>query len=257
MLKRIIMHWTGGTDRLSEMDKIHYHWIVDGRGIIHKGRFDPEDNLVTGSGAQHTLGKNTGSIGIDACGMLNALEHDPWNTTDYPLNENQMNKFITIVADMCDKYKIPVTKTTVLNHGEVQDMLQVRQRGKWDINVLPFVVGDAGDWLRSKVKEELKIRRSGMDRSEALEIARKAAEAAVAGATDSDLRSASEVTVERGSGTSEFKLNGWVIGLITGVAALFGWDMEPDMQKQIIEHLSVVFGSMTAAYGTYRTWRKK
>lgn len=43
-----------------------------------------------------------------------------------------------VLADLCRRYAIPVTPSTVLSHAEVQGTLGIKQRGKWDISRLAF-----------------------------------------------------------------------------------------------------------------------
>jgi len=156
-MKRIILHWTGGTHTVSALDREHYHFIVDGQGKLFEGRHKPEANLNPKSGAYaaHTLGCNTGSIGISMAAMLNATE-SPFNAGKYPLTKVQFEAAAMQVAKLCKQYGIPVSKKTVLSHAEVQPTLGIRQRGKWDITHLPWnpkIVGaiECGDEFRRLV----------------------------------------------------------------------------------------------------------
>ena len=60
-----------------------------------------------------------------------------------------------LVAQICVRYRIPVTRQTVLAHGEVQEFLGVPQLGKWDPLVLPWQPKrsrrEVGDHLRALV----------------------------------------------------------------------------------------------------------
>lgn len=71
MTKRIILHWTAGTNYPNTTDLQHYHFLIDKDGKVYNGVYTPEDNLncYDGKYAQHTGGGNTGSIGIAVCGM--------------------------------------------------------------------------------------------------------------------------------------------------------------------------------------------
>lgn len=159
-LKRIVMHWTGGTHECSDLDREHYHFIVDGRGEIHEGKFRPEDNAkcVKGKYAAHTKGLNTGSIGVAIAAMAGAEEKNPW-WTKYPPTKIQVERFCRKIAELCEAHGIDVSPKTVVNHGEVEAVLGVAQNGKWDINRLPWPVvpfESAGDWLRAKVRSYMK-----------------------------------------------------------------------------------------------------
>lgn len=157
-MKRIIVHWTAGSNKASEHDKKHYHFLIDGAGNVVPGLFKPEDNLSTADGhyAAHTKNCNTGSIGVSLCGMHEAVEQ-PFKTGPYPINKRQWDRMILLVADLARKYKIPVTAQTVLTHAEVQPNLGIAQNGKWDITRLPWDSGRqgakaVGDHLRAGVK---------------------------------------------------------------------------------------------------------
>ena len=138
-MKRIILHWTAGGSRASDLDKKHYHRIVEQDGTVVEGNKTPEDNIVTSDGdyAAHTLHLNTGSIGVAMCGMRGAIE-DPFDPGPSPLNEYQFTVTCALIADLCREYSIPVGPKTVLTHAEVETNLGVKQRGKWDIAVLPW-----------------------------------------------------------------------------------------------------------------------
>jgi len=59
------------------------------------------------------------------------------------------------IAELCDFYGIPVTPKTVLNHGEVQSILGVEQRGKWDVMVLPWSPGLSWEMVGNKFRERV------------------------------------------------------------------------------------------------------
>lgn len=65
-MKRIILHWTAGSYQPNHTDFEHYHYLVNGQGLVIEGKYKPEDNLdcTDGKYAQHTGGGNTGSIGV-------------------------------------------------------------------------------------------------------------------------------------------------------------------------------------------------
>jgi len=150
-MKRIICHWTAGGSRASNLDREHYHRLVEQDGTVVKGYKSVADNIVASDGdyAAHTLNLNTRSIGVSMCGMRDAIEY-PFSPGPSPINEEQFLVFCRLIADLCREYSIPVTPKTVLTHAEVETNLGVKQRGKWDIAVLPWdrrltgarVVGD-------------------------------------------------------------------------------------------------------------------
>lgn len=160
-MKRIVMHWTGGTNTPGNIDKKHYHFIIAWDGSVHDGDLKPEANLNVGDGlyAAHTRRLNTGSIGVALAGMHDAKEI-PFDAGQYPINGVQVEAFVDLVADLCETYGIAVTRKTVLTHAEVQTTLGVKQRAKWDITWLPDMTRPAdaiavGDRLREMVSEKM------------------------------------------------------------------------------------------------------
>jgi N-acetyl-anhydromuramyl-L-alanine amidase AmpD len=160
-MKRIILHWTGGAYNPNSLDLEHYHFIIDGNGVEHTGKFKPEANLRPRPGryAAHTLRCNTGSIGVAVAAMGGATEA-PYNPGPFPIRAVQVSAVARLCADLAKQYGIPVSRTTILTHAEVQPTLKIRQRAKWDIRVLPGMKspGDpiaVGDTLRARISEEL------------------------------------------------------------------------------------------------------
>ena len=161
VMQRVIIHWTAGAGRASDVDKKHYHLLIEVDGTVVRGKEDIEDNIVTSDGdyAAHTLMLNTRSIGISMCGMTGAKEA-PFSAGQWPLNEVQFMVLAKEVAKLCAEYAIPVTGKTVLTHAEVEPTLGVKQRGKWDITRIVFrpdIRGaiPCGDYIRSLVRKEL------------------------------------------------------------------------------------------------------
>lgn len=156
--KRVILHWTGGTGRASDLDKKHYHFLIEQDGTIVSGlhRIDANDLSHRLPRASHTLNLNTHSVGISMCGMHGATERD---LGQFPLREIQVEGMAALVAQICARYDIPVTRDTVLGHGEVQSILNVAQRNKWDPLVLPWRralnFDETGDYLRDRVRAAL------------------------------------------------------------------------------------------------------
>ena len=161
-MKRIIIHWTGGTGTFGTLDAEHYHFAIDWTGKVHQGKHKPEANLdcTDGRYAAHTRRCNTGSIGIALCGMHEAVER-PFDPGKNPINHKQIDALAELCADLCEGYGIPVTPQTVLTHAEVQPTLGIKQRGKWDITWLPDAKGpmkpvNVGNILRERIAAEMK-----------------------------------------------------------------------------------------------------
>jgi len=156
-MKRIICHWTAGSHKASELDKMHYHILIEGDGTLIRGIHSIKDNESTNDGkyAAHTLGCNTASIGLSVCCMAGADEH-PFDSGNFPMTEVQWRMMAEVAADLCEFYGISISPSTVLDHGEVERNLSIKQKGKWDPMVLPWNTGlsriEVGNSFRELVK---------------------------------------------------------------------------------------------------------
>ena len=147
-LSKITFHHTGGTYTPNQTDLNAYHFLIDGDGKIHKGKYKPEDNINCQDGvyARHCGGCNTGNIGIAVCAMY---------STDYPIKRKQVEAACKLAAELCEKYGIRITNKTVLTHAEVGKMLpHSTSAGKIDIINLPcmavYGMENVGNVLRNK-----------------------------------------------------------------------------------------------------------
>ena len=138
-MARVVLHWTAGTHRASALDRAHYHVLVegDGRVVLGNHRIDANAKPVRLARANHTRNLNTGSIGVSLCCMHGAIER-PFRPGVFPLTSVQWQVAAEVVADLCERYGIPVTPRTVIAHGEVAAVLGVAQLEKWDPLVLPW-----------------------------------------------------------------------------------------------------------------------
>lgn len=157
-MNRIIIHWTAGTYCPNQGEKEHYHYLIDDKGILSKGKYTPEDNIncYDGKYAQHTGGGNTGSIGISMCGMY-VPEKTDIHKTKYPLTKIQCEKLFKTVAELCKKYNIKISPNTVMTHYEFgKRNPKTTSAGKIDIIWLPpypsVTKDQIGDFIRSKVE---------------------------------------------------------------------------------------------------------
>ena len=156
-MKRIIIHWTAGTNQPNSVDYQHYHYMVNSGGLIVEGLYKPEDNENCNDGkyAQHTGGGNTGSIGVAMCGMCGF--QNAKNIGKYPLTKQQCETTFQLCAKLCKKYNIPITPETVLTHYEFgKSHPKTSSYGKIDIIHLPaypeVTQSAMGDCIRNKVK---------------------------------------------------------------------------------------------------------
>lgn len=162
-MERVVCHWTAGSHKASDFDRSHYHILVEGDGKPVKGIPSIKLNEAPAKKgyAAHTLSLNSGSIGVSLCCMGGATE-SPFDPGKYPMTQTQWDVMTSVVAELCQRYKIPVTDKTVLSHAEVQNNLGVAQRGKWDFTRLAFApevkgAKACGDKMRSEIKRKLGI----------------------------------------------------------------------------------------------------
>lgn len=156
-MSRVIVHWTAGGPHCSGVDEDHYHIIVDQELKLHRGNHSISDNVNTADGdyAAHTLNCNGGSIGIAMTGMLDAVER-PFNPGPYPIKLAQWQLTARAVAEIITFYGIPLNAMSVLQHGEVEKTLHIKQRGKWDCMVLPWdPTAPAANAFRAEVLKHL------------------------------------------------------------------------------------------------------
>lgn len=156
-MKRIIIHWSAGGYYPTDYEKEHYHFLIDKGGLIHNGKFKPEDNEIcrVGKYAAHTGGGNTGSIGVAFCAMAGFKSRN--SVGNYPILKKQFESAMEFCAKLCKKYNISVSPQTVLTHYEfgVKNP-KTTSAGKIDIIYLPpypWVAQDeVGSFIRSKIK---------------------------------------------------------------------------------------------------------
>jgi hypothetical protein len=70
--------------------------------------------------------------------LLGAHPRGPFEPGPYPVKQKQWQTMAQVVAELCQFYRIPATPQTVLGHGEVERILAVHRKNKWDPRVLPW-----------------------------------------------------------------------------------------------------------------------
>jgi len=160
-LHRIHLHWTAGAYGVIEMERRAYNELVDRDGNVHSGVFRPEAqaNYRVGHAASHTLNANTGAIGLAVDAMAGAVER-PFDAGSAPMTQAQLDALCERAAHYAMMYEIPVARTSILTHAEVQKTLGITQRFKWDITWLPGMTGPGdpiaiGDRLRAMINEHI------------------------------------------------------------------------------------------------------
>lgn len=155
-MKKVILHWTAGTNKACSTDLEHYHYLIESDGKIIKGKYVPEDNenCQDGKYAAHTGGGNTGSIGVSMCGMYGFKSAK--DTGKYPLTKKQCEAAFKLIAELCKKYNIAITPETVMTHYEFGiKNPKTSSAGKIDIVYLPPYAevekAKVGDFIRNKI----------------------------------------------------------------------------------------------------------
>lgn len=186
--RRIICHWSAGGYKASSLDRKHYHFMIEDDGKIVKGLHSIADNDSTRDGkyAAHTRKSNTKAIGLSVCCMADATRTNPGR---FPMTEVQWRRMAELAAELCKRYDIPVTPTTVLGHFEVERNLGIKQRGKWDPGFLPWdpqaKESEVGARFRSVVGAFL-AGTNGLDESAGAETSVTVEGKALSGAIDSN-----------------------------------------------------------------------
>lgn len=157
-MKRIIIHWSGGTGQPSNVDYEHYHFMINCDGLVINGKYKPEDNQNCRDGkyAKHTGGGNTGSIGISMCGMF-VPKNEDIHKTKYPLTKIQCEKTFLLIAELSKQYNISITPQNIMTHYEFGlKNPNTTSAGKIDIIYLPpypwVQKNDIGDFIRNKAR---------------------------------------------------------------------------------------------------------
>jgi len=165
-MKRIILHWTGGGYKANSIDKAAYHILIEDTGNLVRGSRSIKDNTSTSDGvyAMHTRKLNTGSIGVSVCCMLGATS--PSNLGSVLMLKKQFDTMVEVTAELCDFYDILVTPKTVLGHVEVESVLSIPQRGKWDPWVLSWMPGKTPSQIGDEFRNLVTAKLTGVSRME-------------------------------------------------------------------------------------------
>ena len=156
IMKRIILHHTGGSYKPNEVDLKAYHYLIDNQGNIYEGYFKPEDNenCQDGRYATHTLKGNTGSIGIAAC--CNYGYDINKKQSLYPFTKKQFDTMVNLCAKLATTYHIETTN--IFTHYWFDKCHGIKQ-GKSDITYLPWCPNIAPDEVIKYFRQEIdKIR---------------------------------------------------------------------------------------------------
>ena len=156
-MRKIIIHWTAGANQPNSTDYQHYHYLINGDGLVLQGKHKVSDNENCNDGvyAAHCGGGNTGAIGIALCGMAGFKNFK--NVGKYPLTKVQSERAFKLVAELAKKYNIKISSDTVMTHYEFGlKNPKTSSVGKIDIIYLPpypkVKASEIGDLFRSKAR---------------------------------------------------------------------------------------------------------
>ena len=156
-MNKIIIHWTASSYTPNATDLEHYHFLIDGEGQKHNGKYKPEDNenCYDGAYAAHTGGGNTGAIGVSMCAMAGFKSASDCGR--YPITPVQLEACFKLCAELCKKYALNINPITVMTHYEFgKRNPQTSSAGKIDITYLPsypdIEKDKIGDFIRAKVR---------------------------------------------------------------------------------------------------------
>ena len=161
-MKRIIYHWSGGSYRPNDTDKLHYHFMIDDKGTIFKGKYKIEDNenCLDGIYAAHTGGGNTGSIGIAFLGMFGFVSK--LNVGRFPLTKIQCEAGFSLGAKLAKQYGLNLDNPLAIqtHYGFGQRNPKTTSAGKIDIVYFPpypnLKKEEIEAFIRNKVKWYMK-----------------------------------------------------------------------------------------------------
>ena len=167
----IVVHWTGGAYQANAVDRLHYHWIVEGDGRIVRGKYRMRDNmrkLAPGDlYAAHTGGFNSYRIGLACAGMKDY--RSPSDVGAYPLKRVQVGRMLRLAARICFVFGLdPLDPRVLCTHREVWTIHGVkgtRNHQKTDIEYLPFrpdlKPDQVGNYLRQWARDAPHTPRGG------------------------------------------------------------------------------------------------
>lgn len=169
--QRCILHWTAGRNVASDLDRQHYHILIESRETEAGGevlryvagvpiasnmrQLGPGDEY-----AAHTRGFNSFSVGVTVCGMLGAVER-PFHPGPHPITPLQVKGLVDICVQLAVVYDLAPTEDHFFTHPEAETIHGRPQAGKWDLDRWPhprtveWQNENIGPWLRQEMSERI------------------------------------------------------------------------------------------------------
>lgn len=154
----VFFHWTAGAYRASELDKEHYHIIVEGDGRLVRGDHTIADNTQVGDNdyAAHTGRHNTKAIGVAVACMRGAVER-PFRPGPSPMTQKQWDAMLVVGADLVEHYGIKIEPKSCCGHGRVYAHHgQKNYTGKWDPLKLPWAPNVTPDQVDQAIRDGIR-----------------------------------------------------------------------------------------------------
>lgn len=164
-ITRIHWHWTVSGYLVTPRITSHYNGVFDYEGNEYDGGAPPEQQAYYSSrfGVSHSLSSNTGAVGL-AVACLSGVKAN-WGSMavdqgQYPITWKGIDAMLEKTMELCKEFDIYPSPWTTLNHAEIQPNLGIRQKGKWDIQILPdqpkkiLSAKVAGDMMRARMLEK-------------------------------------------------------------------------------------------------------
>lgn len=143
-------HWTAGAYGDIDIERRAYNFLIDRQGREIAGYTAPPATT------NHTRNANGRTISVSMDCMAGAQERPLWWGTA-PMTEAQVEGYCRTMARLAKEYDVAIHVATVQTHAEVEPVLGIKQKQKWDVAVLPSMKspGDpvtVGNVLRARIK---------------------------------------------------------------------------------------------------------
>ena len=162
-ITRVHWHWTASGYNVNSNITSHYNDVFDNVGNHYDGGATAlqQAAYVPGrTGVSHTYRANTGAVGLSVACMRGAsTSGNKVNPGDSPITWEGIDAMLDRTNEYCKLFDIRPSPWTTLTHAEVSVNIRIKQRGKWDIRVLPdnptllLNSVEAGDILRKRMME--------------------------------------------------------------------------------------------------------
>ena len=164
-ITRIHWHWTVSGYKVTPRITNHYNGVFDFEGNEYDGGAPPQHQAEYSRhmGVSHSLSSNTGAVGLAVACLAGVKANWGSMTVDqgkYPVTWEGIDAMLEKTMELCEDFDIYPSPWTTLNHAEIQPNLGIRQKGKWDIQILPSTPNTilsakaAGDMMRARMLEK-------------------------------------------------------------------------------------------------------